>query len=84
MISMTYGILPSKTEYEKAFTHVTGEANPYIPCFSFGNCKRMGTCKVNCVELWNELDIATGESECSDESLDWASCVLYVLGFEWV
>ncbi len=79
---LTYGVLPSKEEYEKAFDAIMADSASKL--FSFGNCSRMGTTSVTSEELWNELDMATGESESTEASLDWASCVLYVLEIEWV
>lgn len=79
MQTSSYGVLPSKEAFEAAFAAECPDG-----WFQFGNCKRVGTCRLNVNELWNELDWATGENECTEESLDWASCVLYVLGFEWV
>lgn len=79
MQTSSYGVLPSKEAFEAAFAAECPDG-----WFQFGNCKRIGTCKLNVTELWNELDSATGENECTEESLDWASCVLYCLGFEWV
>lgn len=80
MQSMTYGVLLSKEDFEKAFERLVGDET----FIRFSNDKRVGNCRLTCEELWNELDAATGESECSEESLDWASCVLYTLDFEWV
>jgi hypothetical protein len=80
MKSMTYGQLPSKSEFEKAFDkEVDGDT------YSFGRDPRVGTDKLTSRELWKELQDAVSEWEDGDdEAGDWASAVLGTLGFEWI
>ena len=81
MVRLTYGVLPSLEDFEAAFRRETVSTKGW---YRISNCKRVGTGSFTCAELWNELDMATSENECTDESLDWASCILYTLGFEWI
>lgn len=78
--SMTYGKLPSQSEFEKAFDEeVDGDT------FDFRNDPRVGTDKLTSRELWKELKDAVSEYEDGDdEAGDWASSVMEVLGFEWI
>jgi hypothetical protein len=80
MISMTYGVLPSKEAFEAAYQAELGDSG-----FRFGNDKRVGDCVLSCYELWDELVKAKNEFEFgNDEAGDWASCVLSCLHFEWI
>ena len=78
--SMTYGVLPDLRDFNHNFN---------VGCpdgmFSFGNDKRVGSVELTRRELWVELRKAVKEFNRGKESAgDWASCVLSVLGFEWV
>ena len=79
MKSMTYGKLPSQSEFDKAFdTEVDDD-------YSFKNDPRVGNDELNASQLWKELKKATKEWEGGDdEAGDWASSVLSTLGFEWI
>jgi hypothetical protein len=85
-MSLTYGVLPSLEDYDRAWQRAEiGEH------FTFGNDKRMGSCSLSQWELWDELEKAkddwenNSETEAeSDAAGDWASCVLSVLGIEWI
>ena len=68
----TYGVLPPKQDVLDS----VGEN------FSFGNDQIMGNETLTPHELWDAI-----ASQCaggSDDQLEWVSCVLTVLGFEWV
>ena len=85
MRSMTYGVLPSEEEFREAFDHVV--TNPRG--FRFGNDQRVGTCALSATELWREIQEAKLEMEESlgwesDRASNWLTCVLDVLGFEWI
>jgi hypothetical protein len=87
MISMTYGILPSREQFDAAWEKkfvFDGETYP----MSFGNDKRVGSCLLSREELWEELCAAhakfhsdNGENEMAGQ---WCSDVLSILGIEWV
>jgi hypothetical protein len=79
VITLSHGVLPSEADFHAAFEGMCSSKG-----YSFRNCKRIGNADLLASELWAELDSATGESECTEESLEWASCVLYTLGFEWI
>lgn len=85
MKSMTYGTLPTREEFDAAF-----EEKCPSGLFAFGNDPRVGTCKLNCSGLWDELneailgDFDSQNPKLVEESGDWASLVLYSLGFEWI
>ena len=78
MKPMTYGILPSREEFEEAFAKVVGrDAHRETvlgaglahtvrgdPRFHFANDPRVGTCELTCSELWGELEKA---------QLDWGN-----------
>ncbi|MDD5547266.1 MAG: hypothetical protein PHO67_08960 [Candidatus Omnitrophica bacterium] len=89
MKSMTYGILPTESEFRAAYDaqDTAGELRGGL--FHFGNDKRVGTCAMTCSELWNEVQKAFGEYEVDQKweengPGDWVSAVLYCLGFEWI
>ena len=79
----SYGILPTLTEF-KLLCLIPDDDGHVVTRdgFKFGNCKRVGDCTLQAHELYKELQLATEES--TEESLDWASCVLQVLGWEWI
>lgn len=80
MKSMTYGNLPSKAEFEKAFDKEVPSGK-----YRFGNDERFGNDSVTSNELYKELETAVEEYEDGDDAAgDWASAVLSTLGFEWV
>jgi len=90
MKSLTYGTLPSFEAFEDAW-----EDAGVGRVFHIRNCKRVGDWDATRRELYAELEKAVaewnvGDDECggdftaADEAGDWASCVLQVLGFEWV
>lgn len=79
---MTYGILPTAEQYQSAWDAKDNAGELRDGMFHFGNCKRVGSCALTFSELWRELEQAVAEG--TDESLDWASCVLYCLGVEWI
>lgn len=96
--SMTYGVLPSREEFDTAWEAVVdegaaraGNQGPGMPRFYFIDDPRVGTCALTRAELWAELRRAQGEwenngeteAEC-DAAGQWCSQVLGVLGFEWV
>lgn len=75
--TLTYGQLPTNVSFYEAFDAECPDGK-----FAFGNDKRVGTDKLSADQLWNELSDAVEEG--TDESLEWASCVLSALSFEWV
>lgn len=77
MKTLTYGVIPSKDEFIAAFERECPEGH-----FQFGNDRRMGNQALCCAVLWREVCEAALET--NDSALQWASDVLYVLGFEWV
>lgn len=96
--SMTYGVLPTREQFDEAFDRECPEGT-----FSFGNDERFGNDEVSERALWNELTVALGEfedgehnDECGgdgqhcngecpgDRAGSWCSAVLGVLGFEWI
>ena len=81
--STSYGILPTELEF-KLLCLIPDENSHVISKegFRFGNCKRVGDCTLSVEALYKELLLAVKDGD--DESLDWASCVLCVLGWEWV
>jgi hypothetical protein len=79
---LTYGQLPLYSEFDCHFyAYVASEDNTH-PRFAFTNCKRVGTDSVTCTRLYDLIEAAIEED--SEESLEWASCVLSTLHFEWV
>jgi hypothetical protein len=79
MVSMTYGVMPPREDFDAAFDREVPNR------FRFGNDPRVGNCELTADELWSELESAKGEhDDGDDEAGDWASCVLYTLGFEWI
>jgi hypothetical protein len=73
----TYGQLPPCKIFFELFDENIGEVD-----FRFGNDKRMGNGIYTKYEVWDELVKCVLEG--TDESLDWASCVLSVNDIEWV
>ena len=92
-MSLTYGNLPTREQFEKAFiaTDTTGNR-----VFAFGNDPRVGTCELTCDELWTEVckateefnsdwdGIHTSDLAAKESSGDWASAVLGCIGIEWI
>jgi hypothetical protein len=76
MITLTYGQLPDREVFDTVFYSICGRT------FEFVNDKRVGTCELLIEELWSELNDAVYDG--NDNASDWASCVLYSLGIEWV
>jgi hypothetical protein len=90
--SMTYGQLPDREAFEAAFDARCPEGT-----FSFGNDPYVGNDALTSAQLWRELEtqLAThNDWQCpdagcpgdcpSEEAGSWCSCVLGVLGFEWI
>lgn len=86
MTSLSYGVLPSESAFLAAVnSEQCGHVRSIDGTFSFGNCKRLGTVELSAFDLWVEVKVAAFEwHEGNEEAGDWASCVLSVLGFEWV
>lgn len=76
----TFGVLPTKQQYDDCWKRTgVGEV------FRFGNDPRVGTCDLTQDELWDELKKAHQDYESGQEDAgNFCSCVLSVLGFEWV
>jgi hypothetical protein len=87
-LSYTYGVLPSKEEFDAQFDVAVGHGNT----FSFGNDKRIGNDHLTCDELWIELKQAVEEFEGTavlpiqkqNDAGNWASVVLFCLNIEWI
>jgi len=75
--SYSYGVLPQKIDFIEAFERECPEGH-----FKFERDRRVNNAAFSCEMLWREICEATLET--SDESLQWVSDVLSVLGFEWV
>jgi hypothetical protein len=87
--SMTYGVLPTREEFEEAFSATCGVASVAIAnerACAFTDDPRVGTCELTCSELWAEITRARAEwtDEHNERPEGWISDVLGVLGFEWV
>lgn len=89
MIRLNYGQLPTEEQFREAFETVCAKTGR----FEFGNDPRVGTCDLSADRLWRELKEAAsefnsgafeGEHGDAGDPGDWCSCVLSVLGFEWV
>lgn len=82
--SMTYGVLPDR----KAFSNAFEEKCHPKGTFSIRNCPMMGNCNLTEYQLWVQVKVAAhawnNGLEDSEEWGDWASCILNVLGFEWI
>ncbi len=97
MITMTFGVMPSREDFDFAIVRENAESG-----YRFGNDTRVGTCMLTPDELWNELQKALeeynqGDSDKPSEDYEdseelvradnaghWCSRVLETLGFEWV
>lgn len=77
MHSMTYGKLPDKSLFIAAFEKECPDGH-----YKVGNDKYFGDHCFSCEELWRQI-VASVTSE-DIGLLDWASCVLFTLGIEWV
>ncbi len=87
--TMTYGVMPSREEFDAACLEHDPE-DPPEACvanlgFRFGNDPRMGDAHLTQDELWDALLEAYVDFSVVDEAVgDWLSSVLGQLGFEWV
>lgn len=81
--SMTYGVLPNRDAFSEAFSEECLGGK-----FRIRNCPMIGNDDLTESQLWNRIESAvhawSNDSEDSEEWGDWASCVLDVLGFEWI
>ena len=89
MISMTYGVMPSREQFDAACREHDPDDPPQACVaeqgFRFGKDKRVGDAHLTPDELWAELGRAKAEYDAGDEaSGDWCSSVLGCLGFEWI
>lgn len=81
MKSLNYGTVPMRHEFEKAFKHhVSGSA------FHIRNDKRgrNGAYTPHTLYALVETETKRFERNSDNEAGDFASCVLYSLGFEWI
>ena len=77
--TMTYGVMPTKREYMRAWKE------DGMTAFKFGNDPRVGDAELTDEELWDELKKAVKEyRNGSEKAGTWVSDVLFVLGFEWI
>lgn len=86
LISVTFGTFPTYNEFESAFNTVCANG-----LFSFENDSFIGSDKLTCKQLWNEIiDIfeTTEDSDITDnereQAQSWCSSVMGILGWEWV
>lgn len=85
--SMTYGVMPTREEFDAACSEPDEECGKSVDDlgFSFRNDERIGSDTLTGTELWIELEKAHIEWEAGDERAgDWCSFVLGCLGFEWI
>jgi hypothetical protein len=91
MISMTFGEMPTRDQFDSQFQRFEDQNG--IDLFRFGDDKRLGNCSLTRNELWAELEKVHAEystllaDDGEDDPEDvgqWLSCVLEVLGFEWI
>ncbi len=89
MKSLNYGQLPSRAEFRKAYKKEVG-SGPYKIKFGLSDARHIGV-PGNTVEyltegeLWALVKMLIRAFEMGDEwSGDFASSVLYTLGFEWI
>lgn len=88
-VSMTYGVMPTRKQFDTACDEPDLECGPNgsvaATGFRFGNDKRVGDATLSPDELWTELQRAHAEWEAgAEEAGDWCSSVLGCLGFEWI
>lgn len=84
--SYTYGVLPPREIFFAQCEKEDGDELS-VDNFGFGFTRdpRMGTCRLNKYELWDEVLKASAEYDNGDdEAGDWVSSVLYCLDIEWV
>lgn len=96
MITMTYGTMPSRENFDFALIRENAESG-----YKFNNDSRVGTCVLTADQLWKELqealfqynqgdnwlstiDYDKDDFELAEVAGNWCSCVLETLGFEWV
>lgn len=82
LYSMTYGIMPTRDQFEDGW-HAKREAGALAGNhFYFGQDSRVGTCMLNEFEVWEYLEKALDEN--TPESLEWIASVLRYLDIDWV
>lgn len=90
MLSMTFGKMPTREQYDAAWDKTFEDADSSDNFFSFGNDKRVGNCDLTQDELWDELNKAYQEYLKTDyfDFFEgpgvWISSVLSCLGIEWI
>lgn len=88
MKTFTYGILPTKEEYDAAWDKLIAEEELHGGLFHFGNDERLGTCALSQEELWDEILLAYEEWDkdgwIDDQIGNWLSAIMFSLGFEWI
>lgn len=92
-VTLTYGEMPSRRQFDRAWDLMRPETDDGEEGFAFGNDKRVGTCVMTCGQLWAELEKAAdeysglldGDTDQDPEAVgSWIADVLGCLGFEWV
>lgn len=78
--TMTYGKLPTRKEFDKAFDNFEEQVSDIH--FKVRNDKLFGNHDFSRNELWNTLKLSIKKG--SEEMLSFANDVLEILGFEWV
>jgi hypothetical protein len=82
--TFTYGVLPSREAFDAAFERECPDG-----LFAIRNDPHWGDQDLDSDELWDlvEMSVASWEHDgtlVAEQSGNWASCVLTVLGFEWI
>ncbi len=78
--TMTYGKLPTRKEFDKAFDNFEEQVSDIT--FKVRNDKLFGNHDFSRNELWDTLKLSVKKG--SEEMLSFANDVLEILGFEWV
>lgn len=91
--SMTYGELPTREQYDDAWSALESAGELRHGLFTFGNDPRLGDVSLSRDELWKEICRAHKEymglleddtDQDPEEVGSWLSSVLSCLNFEWV
>jgi len=85
MKSMTHGDMPTREGFDQAW-----ETNEIGSTYRIRNDRRVGSVDFSQDELWDELNrtlVRASKIDNRDEAdtlMDFVSCVLWTLGFEWI
>lgn len=70
MITMTYGIMPSREDFDSAMARMNSLREFNYSGFKFNNDSRVGTCVLTADQLWKELQEALTQWERGDSPQD--------------